>query len=91
MKKFKWTYTTENGKKGYLVTGPNNNSIFLPAAGGRYKSSLLNIGELGCYWSSTSKEDNVEHAFSLLFLCSGDYTGLWYGRYNGQSVRPVSE
>lgn len=28
-----WTSTTYNGVKGQLVTGPNGNSIFLPAAG----------------------------------------------------------
>ena len=27
-----WTWTTQNGHKGYKVTGPNGNSIFLPAA-----------------------------------------------------------
>ena len=32
-----WTLTTYNGKKGYkVVSKKNNNSIFLPAAGGRY-------------------------------------------------------
>ena len=28
-----WTWTTENGVAGMLVIGPNENSIFLPAAG----------------------------------------------------------
>ena len=30
-----WTWTTLNGVDGYRVTGPNGNSIFLPAAGFR--------------------------------------------------------
>lgn len=28
-----WTWTTQDGKNGYKVIGPNGNSIFLPAGG----------------------------------------------------------
>ena len=31
-----WTWTTQNGVNGRLVTGPNGKSIFLPAAGRRF-------------------------------------------------------
>lgn len=34
-----WTWTTKNGIIGYKVTGPNNNSIFLPASGGKVEST----------------------------------------------------
>lgn len=49
-----WTWTTYNGVNGQLVTGPNGNSIFLPAAGYRYGTSLHSAGGLGGYWSSSA-------------------------------------
>ena len=30
-----WTWELKEGVKGYKITGPNGNSIFLPAAGSR--------------------------------------------------------
>lgn len=33
LNKCTWTWTLQNGVKGYKVTGPNGKSIFLPAAG----------------------------------------------------------
>ena len=37
-------------RKGYTITGPNGNSIFLPANG---IEGILNKGFTGWYWSST--------------------------------------
>ena len=34
-----WTWTTKGGIIGYQVTGPNGNSIFLPASGGRVEGN----------------------------------------------------
>ena len=48
-----WTSTTQNGTKGYLVTGKNGNSIFLPKAGYKSEGSLTDLGAYGYYWSST--------------------------------------
>ncbi|MBR3076094.1 MAG: hypothetical protein IKH11_10140, partial [Bacteroidales bacterium] len=48
-----WTWTTQNGVNGRLVTGPNGKSIFLPAAGLRYDTYLGSAGSNGYYWSSS--------------------------------------
>ncbi|MBR2084064.1 MAG: hypothetical protein IJ879_05530 [Muribaculaceae bacterium] len=48
-----WQWTQRNGVKGHLVTGPNGNTIFLPAAGGRWDESLRDVGKRGHYWSPT--------------------------------------
>ena len=84
----KWQWTSQNGKKGYKVTGPNGNSIFMPAAGNRYGSSLYDAGEYGLYWSSTPYESNDSNTYSLDFDSSYHYVN-WIDRYLGQSVRPV--
>ncbi len=84
-----WTWTTQGGKKGYKVTGPNGNSIFLPAAGCRNGASLL-AGESGYYWSSTPYGSDTNRTYYLGFNSSGQYVD-WYNRYYGRSVRPVLE
>lgn len=86
-----WTWTTQNGVKGYKVTSKTNgNSIFLPAAGVRYGSSLYFAGSLGYYWSSSPNEGFDRSAYRLYFL--SDIHGMSsYGRGDGLSVRPVVE
>ena len=85
-----WTWTTQNGKKGYRVTGKNSQSIFLPAVGYRYGGTLYDDGDSGYYWSSTPYESGTVYAY---LLCFGE--GLrgvdWYRRGGGRSVRPVLE
>ena len=85
-----WTWTKQNNVVGYKVTGPNGNSIFLPAAGYRYGSSLNVAGEYGFFWSSTPYESSSYHAYNLYFSSGRQYVN-WYGRNCGHSVRPVSE
>ncbi len=85
-----WTWTPQGGHNGYQVTGPNGNSIFLPAAGFRLESSLYGAGDNGYYWSSTPFESYSQRAYYLYFLSSDHYV-YRYSRDYGQSVRPVSE
>ena len=85
-----WTWTTYKGVDGYKVTGPNGNSIFLPAAGWRYGTSLGNEGSLGYYWSATPDESGPDGAYYLLFIDDDRFT-YWNSRYYGCSVRPVSQ
>ena len=84
-----WTWTTYKGVEGYKVTGPNGNSIFLPAAGW-FGSSLSGRGTYGDYWSATPYESNSYYAYYLSFS-SGYYYTDWDYRGYGYSVRPVSE
>ena len=85
-----WTWTTQNGVKGYKVTGTNGNSIFLPAAGNRNGPYLFDSGSYGYYWSSSLYEGYSYIAYFLNFN-SGFYD--WSGGYRcgGFSVRPVCE
>ena len=83
-KKCKWTWTG----RGYTVTGPNGNSIFLPAAGYRYYSVLYYAGSFGYYWSSSLYTSNSDNAYYLYFN-SDDVDWNFYYRYYGRSVRGV--
>lgn len=43
-------------RKGYTLTGPNGNTLFLPANGlieTSYGEEIIDKGFSGCYWSST--------------------------------------
>ena len=84
-----WTWTTQKGVKGYRVTSKKNGkSIFLPAAGSRYVSSLLNAGNYGYYWLSSLSTSNTSDAYCLYFD-SSYVDWYFYDRYYGRSVRPV--
>ena len=78
-------WTTKNGVNGRLFTGSNGNSIFLPAAGIRNGSELVNAGRDGYYWSSTRFDSDYAWDLDIYFDESLDL----YSRYFGQSVRPV--
>lgn len=85
-----WAWTTQNGVIGRLVTAPNGNSIFLPAAGRRYGARLLDAG-CGYYWSSSLCTGDPENPWNVDF--DSDELGRSGIRYrcNGFTVRPVTE
>ena len=85
-----WTWTTQNGVNCYEVTGPNGNSIFLPAAGWCYGSARDDVGADGLYWSSTPHESDTNFAYFLGFY-SGYRSVNWAPRSDGFTVRPVSD
>ena len=89
-RKCTWTWTTRGGHNGYKVTGPNGNSIFLPAAGYRAGALCCNIGKSGLYWDSTPHEKHMQNAYYLDFR-SSYYNIEWGCRYYGLSLRPVIE
>ena len=76
---------------GYKVTGPNGNSIILPAAGSRGPlSGVGNVGTWGRYWSSTPN-NHKDWAQALEFYADGGVYVSMRGRNNGQSVRLVQQ
>ena len=87
--KCKWTYTKKNGINGYQVTGPNGNTIFLPAAG-LYdgNNTLYGANNIGWYWSSTSSRDNYALGFYLT-SSSVTYTDVGHDKCDGHVIRPV--
>ena len=70
----------DDERKGYVLTGPNGNSIFLPAAGYRYGGSVGCVGSCGGCWSSTPTYDVFFNSRNVLPQDSSR-------RYRGFSVR----
>ena len=86
-----WTWATQNGVNGYIVSGVDaysSNSIFLPCAGDGYWTSLSGSGSSGSYWSSVPNS-GYDYAYELYFESGDYYSWSNYNRYCGQSVRPV--
>lgn len=97
-----WQWTTINGNSGMLMTGPNGNSIFLPASGTTAGGSPMDFyidsrNEHGLYYSGNGEIDeeyDVEVATGLVFYSP-------YSRYSsirgyfraskvgGLPIRPV--
>ena len=84
-----WTWTSYKGIDGYKVTGPNGNSIFLPAAGYRFGTELHCRGLNGCYWSGSLSEGSQIYAYSLYFNSGVRGVGNFYDLDIGITVRPV--
>ena len=82
-------WTTQNGVNGRLFTGPNGNTLFLPAAGYRWGESLNDAGSYGFYWSRALYSSDPSDAYFLGF-CSGGWSGwsIYYRGY-GHAVRAV--
>lgn len=83
--KCSWSWTGN----GYKVTGPNGNSIVLPASGYRNCFGYVNfVGSYGNYWSSTP--GGSVKAWSFLFDSDGV---VMYddSRCSGSSVRLVQD
>ena len=85
-----FTWTTQSGVYGMIVTGPNGNSIFLPAAGGYRGSSLYFTDLFGYYFSSTPYEGYRLDAYYLYL--ARDVSNVSHNcRYEGYTIRPVSD
>lgn len=95
--KCKWEEVYHNGKTGYVVTGPNKKSIFIPCSG--HMDGTFHNGNT-YYWSSTFHNEPERgrrcNAWNLavdIYLDGyPDYTGtnhIFQRRYIGRAIRPV--
>lgn len=95
-----WTYDSENGHAGYVITSPNGKSIFLPSAGIVFEMGLEMSGTAGTYWTSTPYGKDNHLAYAIGFADpwdpdtdeeSDEDTRDIVGteRHFGASIRPV--
>ena len=90
-----WTWTTQNGVSGYKVTstktGYTNKYIFLPAAGRRDDTRLVDAGSRGHYWSSSLQSYASYRAWRVFYDEWGELERAIDIRSHGSSIRPVTE
>lgn len=84
----KWKWTKLSGKRGFVVTGPNTKSIFLPARMSTYEYLY---GEYFCnYWSSTPGDPlNFKSHAMMITSADNSYWVATSHKYSGCEVRPV--
>ncbi len=86
-----WEWKNDfNDVNGYLVTGPNGNSIFLPAAG--YNMGV-DKGVFLWYWCTSvyTTYFNNENAYALMAVDFCKYDNFSYDRCYGLPIRPVMD
>lgn len=82
-----WVY--DNSLEGYLIVGPNNNSIFLPSAGYFSEGIISGQGESGSYWTKSLDENYApDRAWAIYFDESVNLIENTY-RNTGRTIRPV--
>lgn len=83
--------TSDNFKGMKLVSKTNGNSIFIPASGTCFFSSVDNVGHVGCFWSSSLGINSTysNNARCLHFYYNGDLSVANNSRFYGYVVRGV--
>lgn len=85
-------HASVNGIDGLKVTGPNGNSIFLPAAG-YYEETYYGGNFGGAYWCSQLGSILPYLAMHMFFQMNNDASLIYATTYrcDGLSIRPVTE
>ena len=83
-----WEWTTKNGVNGHVVTGPNGNSIFIPAGGSynQFNNENITIGQQG--WLLARDRASTQSAYELGTKPNGPYKASC-SRCCGLNIRPV--
>ena len=84
-----WIWTTHNNVNGYKVTGPNGNSIFLPAAGYKGAGPTYPAGKDGLYWTSTLEKGHFSYLIVLHNDAPPTEASTKGTRCFGFTIRPV--
>ena len=89
VEKCEWTWIDNGEKSGYKITGPNGNSIFLPACGIINGDSLVVTGTQAYYWTSTRCEDALWNSWGL-HMEVPQYNIYGWDISNGMAIRAVT-
>lgn len=87
LNKCSWQWTSKNGVRGYQVTGPSGNSIFLPGAGYYKEGALEYCGSNGNYWSGSP--NGADKAYYISFQTTDYRQVRQHFKDRARSIRPV--
>lgn len=86
-----WEWTQINGINGYKVTGPNGNSIFLPATGFKNGRNTYYDREVCTYYTSTKYSSSNINELYILYSKATYYRIIRSSEfYDGTPIRPVT-
>ena len=87
----KWKWVKHKSVYGYKVTGPNGNSIFLPASGSWVNGKMTHLGEGAWYWSNECAKA-YHYLWAYGFYFHENYVSHGASHWSkmfGCSIRPV--
>lgn len=83
------TWTLDSARGGYVVKGPNGNTIFLPMSGYIRGTGTLLKGTSGYYWTSALGTSTPTNSYCMVVEQGfGQQNCI---RYYGRSIRPVAQ
>lgn len=82
-------WTMRNDVNGWLFTGPNENTLFLPATGYRWNSSLITGGSRGYFWSISLLSVIPDSALAMVLFSDGVNMNSSNYRSIGMTVHAV--
>ena len=83
-----WGWTSKEGQNGFLLTGPNGKTMFLPVAGCVMLEGHQYVNQFGYYWTGEGTPKNPTSAKEL--VVGLDQINVESGKqYVGRSIRPV--
>lgn len=81
-----------NNVAGAVVTGPNGNSIFLPAGGFVTEVSVDFADSEGAYWTSSPDPTDYYNYSRFFYFYNTNFANIGdFSRYAGLLVRPVTD
>ena len=86
-----WKAATVSGVKGYNVTGPSGNSIFLPFSGCSYEGGDHNVGSSAYYWTANNVSDDNSKGRAAYIKSGSKASVSIIRRRTGTAIRAVGE
>jgi hypothetical protein len=81
-------YTSNMINASQWVTIENAGGVFLPVSGGRFGTTVADVGSVGFYWSSSSTSSCCAY---YVYISNFGIYPVYYRRYLGRSVRLVCD
>lgn len=91
IEKCEWREAERDGCCGFEIVAPNENTLFLPAAGHKYDTTLYHDGWEALYWSASAVADNDNKRAKALQANNHERSLQEHYRYYGAQVRAVRE
>jgi len=88
--KCEWKFVTYRRARGWKVTGPNGNSIFLPAAGYMLNDWYEDTSIDGFYWSSNITDNHREVYTLFTTMDNFKMYHNYMNRFEGRTIRAVT-
>ena len=86
-----WKWTQSNGTEGYLVTGTNGKTIFMPASGYMTNTDTYQQGKDVRLWSAIEETYQKTGAYSFDGTYTSQYANTYELKFCGIAIRAIKD